>query len=107
MFVPIDHRAQIVQDVYNLLPQGGVFVLVEKVLGSTSVTDALLVSSYLGMKREAGYTEEQITRKKLALEGVLVPLQPSWTEGMLRQAGFVHVDTFWRCLNFQGWVAIK
>lgn len=107
MFVPIEHRAQVVEDVYAALRPGGAFVLVEKILGATAPLDAVLVSAYLDGKRTAGYSEDQILRKKLALEGVLVPVRASWNEEMLRSAGFRTYECFWRCLNFAGWVALK
>ena len=59
------------------------------------------------MKKGHGYTQEQIERKRLSLEGVLVPVTARWNEEMLRMAGFQQVDTFWRWMNFCGWVAVK
>lgn len=107
MFVPIEHRAQVIEDVFAALRPGGAFVLVEKVLGATAPLDAVLVSAYLDGKRTAGYSEEQILRKKLSLEGVLVPVRASWNEELLRSAGFRTYECFWRCLNFAGWIALK
>jgi hypothetical protein len=51
--------------------------------------------------------EEEIERKRLSLEGVLVPVAAEWNEDLLRRAGFDEVECFWRCLNFAGSVAIK
>ena len=69
--------------------------------------DALLVELYYNHKRQQGYTEDQIQRKRLSLEGKLVPVTAAWNEELLRLAGFRYVDCFWRCLNFAGWVAWK
>ena len=55
----------------------------------------------------AGLYTEEIERKRLALEGVLVPMTAHWNEDLLRQAGFQQVECFWRYLNFAGWLAIK
>lgn len=41
------------------------------------------------------------------LKGVLVPLTAKWNEMMLHEAGFRYVDSFWRWMNFAGWIAIK
>lgn len=62
---------------------------------------------YYNLKASNGYTQEQIERKRLSLEGVLVPVTAKWNEELLRMAGFVHVDSFWRWMNFAGWVAVK
>ena len=54
-----------------------------------------------------GYSQEQIDRKKLSLEGVLVPCTNKWNVELLHQAGFRQVDVFWRWMNFVGYIAIK
>lgn len=106
-FVPIEHRQRVVQDVFDNTIQGGAFVLVEKVLGSTARIDRLLVDNYYKMKEANGYSQEDIERKRLSLEGVLVPVTAEWNVELLKQAGFRQIDCFWRFLNFGGWIAVK
>lgn len=106
-FVPIEHRQRIISDVYDALLPGGIFVMVEKILGCDSQTDRLFVDIYLDSKGAAGYSRDEIDRKRAALEGVLVPVTASWNEQLLRGAGFGSVDCFWRWMNFAGWVATK
>jgi hypothetical protein len=67
----------------------------------------MMVHEYYGMKAQNGYTQEQIERKRLSLEGVLVPVTARWNEEMLAAAGFTQIDCFWRWMNFAGWIAIK
>lgn len=105
-FVPIEHRQRLVQTVYDQTTDGGAFVVVEKILGATAELDDLFVRRYLEMKRQHGYTEEQIDRKRLALEGVLVPVTADWNRDLLARAGW-SVDGFWRHLNFAGWIGVK
>jgi tRNA (cmo5U34)-methyltransferase len=59
------------------------------------------------MKRANGYSEEQIVRKRLALEGVLVPMTARGNEELLATAGFEAIDCFWRWMNFAAWVAVR
>ncbi len=106
-FVPIEHRARVVHEIYEHTTPGGALVLVEKVLGNAATTDRLITDVYYDLKRANGYGEEEIERKRLSLEGVLVPVAAEWNEDLLRRAGFDEVECFWRCLNFAGWVAIK
>jgi|TARA_Y100000034_G_C6892139_1_gene410646 tRNA (cmo5U34)-methyltransferase len=106
-FTPIEHRLRIVGEIFERLLPGGCLLLVEKILGSTAKLDRLLVDRYYDQKRGAGYSEEDIERKRLSLEGVLVPVTARWNEDLLRGAGFLHIECFWRALNFAGWVAIK
>jgi tRNA (cmo5U34)-methyltransferase len=106
-FTPIEHRPRIVQDVYDHTIDGGAFLLVEKVLASSARTDRVLTDLYHELKRTNGYAQEEIERKRLSLEGVLVPVAAGWNEDLLRHAGFREVECVWRWLNFAAWLAIK
>ncbi len=106
-FTPIEYRLKIVRNAFNALVPGGALILVEKILGASADLDTLFVDLYYNMKRDNGYTQEEIDRKRLSLEGVLVPVTASWNEQLLRQSGFTEIDCFWRHLNFAGWVAVK
>jgi len=106
-FTPIEYRQQIVKRAFDALTPGGALLLVEKIIGATAELDEVMVERYYDFKRESGYTEDEIQRKRMALEGVLVPLTAEWNETLLRRCGFRHVDCFWRWMNFAGWVAVK
>lgn len=106
-FIPIEYRQRIVQQAYDNLLLGGALILVEKVLGANANIDALMVRLYYALKDANGYTPEQIERKRLSLEGVLVPVTARWNEELLQMAGFKSVDCFWRWMNFAGWIAVK
>jgi tRNA (cmo5U34)-methyltransferase len=106
-FIPIEHRQHVLRSIFEHTRPGGALVLVEKVLGATSSLDALMVRAHVDMKRRRGYTNEQIDRKRLSLEGVLVPVTARWNEDLLHAAGFAEVDCFWRWTNFAAWVAVR
>jgi tRNA (cmo5U34)-methyltransferase len=106
-FTPIEYRQRIVQNVFDHTLPGGAFILVEKVIGATAAIDDILVRLYLAMKGENGYSREEIERKRLSLEGVLVPVTAKWNEELLRSAGFREIDCFWRWMNFAAWVAVR
>lgn len=106
-FTPIEQRFRILRRIHDSLAPGGALMLVEKVLGSSAESDELLVNAYYDMKRRNGYTDEQIDRKRLSLEGVLVPVTAEWNEAMLGRVGFRPVECFWRSINFAGWFAVK
>lgn len=106
-FTPIEYRLEIIQQIYDALPEGGAFIFVEKILGSGSRLNKLFVDKYYEYKHANGYSYEDIDRKKASLEGVLVPQTASANEEMLRLAGFRQIDCFYRHLNFAGWVCIK
>lgn len=106
-FTPIEYRQEILFNIYNSLPKGGVFLLVEKVLGNTHEINSMLVEEYYKLKNKNGYSYEEINEKRVSLEGVLVPVTSSWNKELLHQVGFTKIDTFWKCLNFEGYLAIK
>ncbi len=105
-FTPMEHRQRILRDIRRSTVKGGAFILVEKVLGDSADINDMMVQNYHQMKRHNGYSDESIERKRLALEGVLVPVTARWNEELLRTAGFTQVDCFWRWMNFCAWVAI-
>lgn len=106
-FIPIEYRQRIVADAYKKTVQGGIFLLVEKVLGENNVSNQIFIDTYLARKGENGYTREQIANKRKSLEGVLVPITANWNINMMERAGFKHVDCYWRQLNFSAWFGIK
>ena len=106
-FTPIEHRLRILKNIYDHMLPGGALIIVEKILGGSAELDAAMVDLYYQMKAKNGYSQEQIDRKRLSLEGVLVPVTARWNEEMLKMSGFSQVDCFYRWCNFAGWVALK
>lgn len=106
-FVPIEHRQRLVRRMYEHTKPGGACVIVEKVLGATAALDETMVDAYYAVKAANGYSQEQISSKRQALEGVLVPLTAQWNEDLFRRAGFTQIDCCWRWMNFAGWVVLK
>ncbi len=106
-FTPIEYRQRIMQNIYDHLLPGGAFIFVEKALGASAGLNQTMTDLYYGLKSANGYSADEILRKRLSLEGVLVPVTAKWNEELLHSAGFTHVDCFWRWMNFAGWVAVK
>lgn len=104
-FTPIEYRQRILRDVYTHTRKA--FILVEKVIGASAQVDSDMIALYYALKGANGYSPEQIERKRLSLEGVLVPVTAHWNEELLKIAGFSQVDCFWRWMNFAGWIAVK
>lgn len=106
-FTPLEYRLQILDKIYQNLAPGGAFIMVEKLMGTSAALDSCFTDLYLRIKQNNGYSQEEIVRKKMALEGVLVPLPANVNEDFLSRVGFKQIDCFWRWLNFAGWVAVK
>lgn len=105
-FVPIEYRQMLLSQINDILNPGGAFILVEKVICNSWQIDSIITEEYYNLKREF-YTEEQIQRKRLSLEGSLVPVTMDMNIQMLKSSGFSKVDVFWRSLNFCGFLALK
>lgn len=107
MFVPVNYRLQLLSEAARATTPGGAFVLVEKVLGASGRIDDVLQATYHRLKTGNGYSPDDVNRKRLALEGVLVPLVAEWNEQLLQRAGFSEVDCFWAWGPFRAWVAVR
>lgn len=107
MFVPINYRLQLLSSIARETTRGGAIVLVEKVLGASGTIDDVLQANYHRLKTEQGYTPDDVERKRLALEGVLVPLDAYTNERWLHIAGFDEVDCFWAWGPFRAWLGVK
>lgn len=106
-FVPINYRQRILRQAFESTVPGGALIVVEKVLGAGALIDGAFVAEYHRQKNLNGYSGDEIERKAMSLEGVLVPLTAEWNEQMLRRAGFSDVDCFWRWMSFSGWIAVR
>lgn len=106
-FVRPLHRDQLIKNIYNGLCENGCLILIEKVLGNNSDFNRMFIKYYYEMKKRNGYTELEISQKREALENILIPYRLDENRDLLKKAGFVHCDTFFKWYNFCGLVALK
>lgn len=104
-FLPPDRRLPLLRSIREGLVSGGVLVLVEKVIWEEPETDRLMQGLHADFKRANGYSELEISRKRAALERVLIPDTIETHEARLREAGFARTLRWFQCLNFVGWMA--
>lgn len=67
------HRERIVQDLYRALNEQGALILVEKLTCKDTTLNRLYIDHYYDYKRRKGYSEIEISKKREALENVLIP----------------------------------
>ena len=106
-FVRPLHRESLLRSVHDALAPSGALLIAEKVLVSDSFLNRAYIDFYYEYKKREGYTDEEIQRKREALENVLVPYRVEENIAMLRRCGFHTVDVFFRWFNFAAFVAIK
>lgn len=106
-FVRPLNREKILQRIYDQLPENGALILIEKILTENTSFNRLFIDHYYDFKKRNGYDEVEISKKREALENVLIPYKLSENEEMLLYAGFRSVETFFKWYNFTGLIAIK
>lgn len=105
-FIPIEHRAEILHEVYAHTRPGGAVLLYEKCLGDSHFSEALYTRYFYDFKNANGYSWESIMAKRKALENVLVPLPREMNRSMLEAAGFRVVPLAQWC-NFSLFVGYR
>jgi len=106
-FVRPLYRDTLVKSILQGLNENGCLILVEKVLGEDSVFNRLFIKYYYDLKKRHGYSEMEISKKREALENVLVPYKLMENREMLLRAGFRYCDVFFKWYNFCGIIAVK
>jgi len=106
-FLGVTDREDLVGRIHEGLLPGGLFVLSEKVIDDDPHMQELLVDLHHEHKRRNSYSELEISRKRAALEDVLVPETVAAHRERLVAAGFSHSGVWLRYFNFVSIVAIK
>lgn len=103
---PVLRPALIERLLANLKP-GGLLILSEKTILADKRLNRSFIDIYHDFKREQGYSDLEIARKREALENILIPFSVEENREMLVQAGFEPVTTFFQWFNFTSFVAVK
>ncbi len=106
-FIRPMQRTRLVEKIGRELNDGGMFVFSEKVVFDDPQFDKQMIDIYYRYKRAQGYTDLEISRKREALENVLIPFTIDENIRMCRAAGFGVVHTIFQWANFVTFVAKK
>lgn len=106
-FVRPQLRENLIKRIYQSLVRGGVFIVAEKILLNDKHINRFLIDIYYDYKKKNEYTDEEIIRKREALENVLVPLSTEENIEMFKKCGFENVDTFFQAYNFAAFLCVK
>ena len=106
-FVAPEKRDLLLKKIFDGMRSGGILVLSEKVRFKDQRVDNLLTEIHHEFKRENGYTDLEISRKRSALEQVLIPETIDCHIKRLLNAGFKSADVWFQCFNFTSMLAIK
>jgi tRNA (cmo5U34)-methyltransferase len=100
-------REKFLRQIYGFLRPGGVLIMSEKVICGDSRLNREFIEVYYQYKKERGYSDLEIARKREALENVLIPFTGRENENILRHAGFGNIERFFQWFNFVSFVAVK
>ena len=106
-FLPLEQRETLIRKIAKGMIAGGILVLSEKVVNDDPEVEKTLQNLHLEFKRRNSYSDLEISRKRAALENVLVPESVSAHEQRLLDAGFRHVGVWLRYFNFVSMIAIR
>jgi tRNA (cmo5U34)-methyltransferase len=106
-FISPINRDQIIQNIFDGMNDGGILILSEKIIFEDEDLNKRQIEKYHNYKRLNGYSDIEISKKKDALENVLVPDSVETHKKRLHNAGFKTADVWHQAFNFISIVAEK
>ncbi len=106
-FIRPMQRHEFVKHLFDNLKPGGLLILSEKTISHNRRLNREFIDIYHNFKRERGYSELEIAKKREALENVLIPFSIDENKEMLSKVGFSSVETFFQWFNFTSIIAVK
>ena len=106
-FLELADRDELLRRIYVGMNDGGLLVLSEKVIDESSHMEELLVDLHHEHKRRNNYSALEISRKRAALENVLIPETVRQHRDRLLHAGFSSAAVWLRYFNFVSIIAIR
>ncbi len=100
-------RLTVLKNMYDGLNDNGALIISEKIKYLDPILDTLMTRNYYSFKKENGYSEAEISRKREALENVLIPLTLEENIELFKNAGFQIVDVVYSNLLFFTFVVKK
>lgn len=100
-------RDNLIRRIYDSLANEGALIVTEKILTNNGHVNRFFIDFYYDFKRRQGYSDTEITRKREALENVLIPYQLKENLDLFQRNGFEIVETFFQWFNFAGFLCVK
>lgn len=100
-------RANLLKKIHEALLPGGIIIMGEKIISHHSKLNRVFIDLYFDFKREQGYSEIEIAKKRETLENILIPFSIAENKTMLKDAGFSQCETFFQWFNFTSFIGVK
>ncbi len=106
-FIRPQKRESLCKKIYENLQKNGIFIMSEKLVCEDKWLDKRLIDIYHNFKAKNGYSKTEISKKREALENILIPFTQDENVAMLKNAGFSAVEVVFRFGNFATFIALK
>lgn len=106
-FIRPPKRQEIINQIYEHLNTQGMFIMSEKILYEDVKIAKKMIEIYENYKQDQGYSKLEIATKRQALENILIPYTHEENISMLKNAGFARVESIFKWVNFETFVAFK
>ena len=106
-FLKPAERLGMIETIYQGLLPGGVLVLSEKIQFPDEQIQASYTELHHDFKRANGYSDMEISRKRQAIENVLIPETLQQHQQRLEAVGFSQVHCWFQCFNFVSLFAVR
>ncbi len=106
-FLPQTMRLQLLETIYHGLVKGGALILSEKLIFSDQTTNQQFIDWHHQFKRANGYSDLEISQKRVALENVMIPDTLEQHQERLAKAGFSQTQQWFQAFNFSSLIALK
>ncbi len=106
-FIRPVQREDFLKKIHANLRPGGVLILGEKTICHDRLLNRVFIELYHNFKRNKGYSELEIAKKREALENVLIPFSLEENRALLRKVGFASAESYFQWYNFVSIAAVK
>jgi len=106
-FIRPVQRESFLKKIYDNLRPGGVLILGEKTISHDRLLNRVFIELYHNFKRNKGYSELEIAKKREALENVLIPFSVEENRALLKKVGFASAECYFQWFNFVSIAAVK
>ncbi len=104
-FLPPADRQALMSRFRKQMAPGGLLLLSEKIDYAGAEEQAFFDATHLAFKQANGYSDLEVSRKRTALENVMIVDTEETHFARLHTAGFEPVRTWFRCLNWASFIA--
>lgn len=106
-FIHPEARDAVIRTIYDGMLEGGALILSEKAHSGNDGADRLLNILHEQFKRTNGYSELEISQKRIALENVMILDSVDEHCQRLQRNGFSHVCQWFQGMTFRSFLAVK